>query len=140
MYDVTPITTAHETACGPACLKMLMDYYGHVVPLDDLIRECSVKVIGVTMKDLKRVGNAHGMDMVAFKTDADDVLKLDRPAIIHWRYTHWVVFCGLNDEGDPVICNPASGRYSIPVDYFNVYFTDYMLTNGIPEEPVEPEE
>ena len=37
MYDITPVTTAHHTACGPACLKMLLAYYGHDAELDDLV-------------------------------------------------------------------------------------------------------
>ena len=37
MFDILPVTTDHMAACGPACLKMLLAYYGIEVPLDQLI-------------------------------------------------------------------------------------------------------
>lgn len=134
MFDVKPVTTDHATSCGPAALKMLLDYYGHEVPLETLIQECGPKVTGATMGDIKRAGTAHGLNMTAFRMSADDLLKLDRPAIIHWRFIHWVVFCGMNEAGEPVICNSSNGRYSVPVSYFRQFFTDYVLTNGTPDD------
>lgn len=150
MYDVNPVTTDRSTACGAACLKMLLGYYGQDVPISDLISECGITVTGCKMKDLMRVGNAHGLDMRAYKMDAGDVLNLDRPSIIHWRYTHFVVFCGLDEKNEPVICNSGAGRYSIPVDDFKRFYTGYAITNGqnddvfpddyFDENPEEPDD
>ena len=150
MYDVTPVTTEHMSACGPACLKMILKYYGQDIQLDDLIAECGVTVTGTTLKKLKQVGNAHGMDMRIYRMSAEDLLKLDRPAIIYWRYTHFVVFCGLDKAGEPVICNSGSGRFSLPVNDFSRFFTGYVITNGqnddafpddyFGENPVEPDD
>ena len=61
-------------------------------------------------------------------------IVMDRPAVIHWRFIHWVVFCGMNEAGEPVICNSSNGRYSVPVSYFRQFFTDYVLTNGTPDD------
>ena len=130
MYDVKPFTTAHASACGPACLKMILVYYGKEIPFDTLVAECGITVTGTTISNLLRVGKAHGLDMRAYKMDAQDVLNLDRPAIIHWRYTHFVVFCGRDENGEPVICNSASGRFSLPIDDFKRFYTGYALTNG----------
>ena len=133
MYDITPVTTAHHTACGPACLKMLLAYYGHDAELDDLIRECGMSVNGCSAKDVLRVGRAHGLaDMAAYREDADALLRQDRPAIIHWRYNHFVVYCGLNDKGEPVISNPGRGQYPIDVGTFATLYTGVALVNGHP--------
>lgn len=136
MYDVTPVTTNRQTACGPTALKMLLGYYGQDVPLDQLIQECNISVTGCTAATLLRVGRDHGLDMRAFKADAEGAMKMDRPAILWWRYVHFVVFCGLNDQGEPVICNPSSGRFPISREAFARHFSGVALTNGAAEDYV----
>ena len=144
MYDVTPVTTGHSTACGPACLKMLLAYYGTDVPLDTLIDECGVRINGASVSDLLRVGRAHGMEeLAAYSETPDDVIRQDRPAIIWWRYSHFVVFCGA--DGDDVwICNPSQGRYRIDAGTFRTLCsgidagTCVALCNGRPEDLPEP--
>ena len=130
MYDVIPVTTPHATACGPTCLKMLLGYYGQDVSLDDLIAECGVTVTGCNATDILRVGRAYGLDMKAYKETADDAMNMDRPAILWWRYTHFVVFCGLNEKNEPVICNPSSGRFPISKEAFTRLFSGIAMTNG----------
>jgi ABC-type bacteriocin/lantibiotic exporter with double-glycine peptidase domain len=68
--------------------------------------------------------------------DAEDCLKQDRPAILWWRYQHFVVFCGLNDKDEPVICNPSSGRYAISRETFERAFSEIALFNGKPDEVI----
>lgn len=121
MFDIEPVTTNHHTACGPACLKMLLAFYGIEVDLDTLISECGVRVNGCTANDLLRVGRAHGLeDFGAWSENPEDVLKQDRPAILWWTYGHFVVYAGLNDDGEPVLCNPSRGRYAIDRGTFAV--------------------
>lgn len=136
MYDVIPVTTNMATACGPTCLKMLLQYYGIDVPLGTLVKECNVNVTGCTDGDLLRVGNAHGLKITRWNMDADGVLPLDRPAIIWWRYTHFVIFAGLNDKGEPVICNPNNGRFAISREVFARFFTGRVLCNGHPDDVI----
>ena len=143
MYDVKPVTTAHKTACGPACLKMLLRYYGQDVELDTLIAECGVSVHGCTAADMLRVGRAHGLDRLsAYRiTTTESLLKQDRPAILWWKFTHFVVFCGLNDKGEPVICNPSMGRFAISVSTLAQSFSDGIaLCNGRPEDLIDAED
>lgn len=140
MFDIKLVAQPHETDCGPASLKMLLAFYGHDVDLATLHDECQVSVNGCTAKDLLRVGKDHGLnDMAAFKTDAASVMRQDRPAILLWRHTHFLVYGGLNDKGEPMIFNPASGVYPIDAGTFKVLFSDIMLTNGTPAD-IPPED
>lgn len=134
MYDVKPVTTKHSVACGPACLKMLLDYYGIEADLDKLIEECGVKVNGCTAADLLRVGRAHGLEMGAWSMEAQDLLKQDRPAIAYWRYNHYVIFAGMDDGGDVWICNPSQGRYRIDAGTFTTLFSGVALCAGTPKD------
>ena len=130
MFNVKPITTARPTDCGATCLAMLLDYYGKEYDLDALTRECHTTVAGCTAADVNRVGRAHGLDMKAWEMNAESALLNDRPAIIWWRYNHFVVLCGLDTDGKVVICNPDKGRYRVNRGTFASFFTKIALTNG----------
>ena len=134
MFDVLPVTSPNPTDCGATCMKMLLAYYGVDVPLEDLITECNTRIIGCTAKDLLRVGRDHGLDMKAFKMDAEELVRQDRPSIIWWKYSHFVVLCGKDDEGKVVICNPDLGRYRMSFATFASFFTEICLFNGEPSD------
>lgn len=139
MFDVIPVTSPIRTDCGATCMKMLLAYYGQDVALDQLIRECNTRLIGCSAGDLMRCGVAHGLEMVAYQMDAGEVIRQDRAAIIHWKHQHWCVFCGRDDGGNVVICNPDRGRYRLPPDTFAAMYTGVSLFNGEPEVLPEPE-
>lgn len=130
MYDVIPVTTEHSTACGAACLKILLAYYGIEADLPALITELNIGVAGCTATDIKRVGNAHGLDVKMWKMDAKAAMAVDRPCILWWRRKHFVVFCGMNKNGEPVICNPSSGQFAISVEAFKRLFSGVAFSNG----------
>ena len=137
MYDVKPITTAYATACGPACLAMLLKYYGIEVPLEQLIEECHTGIVGCSAKTLMDVGRSHGLTLSAWGFTANGILTQDRPAIIWWEYDHFVVFCGLNEAGEPVICNPMSGRFPISKETFERKFSGVVVSHGRPEDQLD---
>lgn len=141
MFDVKPITSRKETDCGPTCLKMLLNYYGlEDVPLDQLIEECNVGITGCTAKDVMRAGRLHGLDMKAYKCEAEDILTSDRPSIVWWMYNHFVVYSGIDEEtGKVVICNPDKGRYRISKGTFASFYTGVAVCNGEMEDLPEGE-
>ena len=136
MFDVKPITSSKRTDCGPTCLKMLLDFYGIEVSLEQLTEECNARIIGCTGADLLRVGRAHGLDMRAYQMDAAELLRQDRPAIIWWQYNHFVVYAGQDDKGNAVICNPDRGRFGIDPGTFCARYAGVAIFNGDPE-PIE---
>lgn len=134
MYDVKPITSDRSTDCGATCLKMILDYYGTEVPLEQLIKECNTRLIGCTATDVMRAGKLHSLDMKAYKTDVDGILNVDRPAIIWWKKKHFCIFCGIDEAGRIVICNPDRGRYRMSKSLFRSWYSGVALFNGIPED------
>lgn len=134
MYDVKPVTSGRSTDCGATCLKMLLDYYGTDVPLEDLIVDCNTRLIGCTAKDVISAGRLHGLDMRAYRTDVDGILSADRPAIIWWKRKHFCIFCGIDDNGSIVICNPDRGRYRMSKSLFKAWYSGVAIFNGIPED------
>lgn len=151
MFDIEPITSARNFDCGPTCMQMLLRYYGIDVGLDQLIEECGVTVTGCTGADLLRVGRLHGLDMQTYSIDAEELVRQDRPAIVNWKYNHWCVFAGRDEDGRVVVCNPDLGRYRMSEETFKSFFTGLAdhpgqgvaITNGepcdLPEEPTDVE-
>lgn len=133
-YDITPVTSAKEVDCGPTCLKMLLSYYGEDADLEQLSKECNLKITGCSAADLIRAGKLHGLDIKAYKTDVDGVIRADRPAIIWWKYCHWCVCCGTDENGKVVICNPDSGRFRMSESLFKSFYSGVALFNGEPED------
>lgn len=123
MFDVTPVTSPRETDCGATCLRMLLLYYGIDVPLDQLTEELVTRLIGCTAADIMRVGNDHGLDMLTYSIDAEELVRQDRPAIINWKHNHWCVFCGCDDDGRVSVANPDRGRYRMSYGTFAALFT-----------------
>lgn len=134
MYDVKPITSLKPTDCGATCLKMLLDYYGTEVDLDQLIKECHTGITGCTGKDVMVAGKLHSLDMHAYQTDVDGVIFADRPAIIWWKKKHFCVLCGTDDAGNIVICNPDRGRYRMSKGLFASWYSGVAIFNGVPED------
>lgn len=134
MYDVVPITSPLRTDCGATCMTMLLRYYGEDAQLEEIIRECNTRLIGCSAKDLIRVGKAHGLDMKAFQMDGEEVARQDRPSIVWWKYAHWCVCCGTDEEGNVVICNPDRGMYRMKQSTFNSFYTKVALFNGDPQD------
>lgn len=134
MYDVKPITSPKNYDCGPTCLKMLLDYYGIEVDLDTLIKECNVRIIGCSAKDINVAGRKHGLDMQAWDIPANEVVRVDRPSIVWWRFDHFAVCCGMDDEGKVVICNPDMGRYRMSEGTFKAFYSGIALFNGAPQD------
>ena len=134
MFDVKPITSPKQVDCGATCLAMLLDYYALPWDLNELIVECDTKIYGCTAKDVLRVGRNHGLDMKAYQTDVDGVINADRPAIIWWRYNHFCVCCGTDENGQVVICNPDKGRYRMSKGIFASLYSGVALFNGTPKD------
>lgn len=141
MFDVKPVTSERQTDCGPTCLKMLLEFYGINVELQQLIQECGVDIIGCSANDLTRVAREHGLtEITIYSMDAEELVKQDRPAIIWWCWNHFVVFCGKNDKGEIVICNPDRGRFPIDFGTFKTRMTGIKPGQGISIWNGEPHE
>ena len=134
MFDVRPITSPKSLDCGPTCLQMLLEYYGEEADLADLIEECGISVTGCTAAGLVKAGRAHGLDMIAYSTDVDGAVSADRPCIVWWKYSHFCVCCGLDDDGKVVICNPDKGRYRMSKGLFRAFYSGVAIFNGEPED------
>lgn len=81
--------TLHGSFCGPACLKMVLDYYGVEKSEEDLAKLTNKDDnLGISSQDIKRVAENLGfkVEIKDFATyeDIQQWLKKDIPAIVNW--------------------------------------------------------
>lgn len=101
--------------CGPACLKMIAEFYGKSYEMDFLRSLANITKSGVSLGGISEAAEHIGFNtlgvLIDFETLKDEV-KL--PCIIHWRQRHFVVVYKISKKY-VFIADPAYGltKYSI---------------------------
>lgn len=114
--------------CGAAALGSVLAYFGKHVPLEELRVACGVSRNGSTAENLYRAAEQYGLKTKAFiKRDLEELKETTLPAIIFWRFYHFVVLEGLDGEGY-FINDPESGPRKVTAKDFDESFTGILLT------------
>lgn len=112
--------------CGAACLGMVLAHYGRWVPMETLREACGVTRDGTKASNICKAARAFGMAARGFRKEPEDLLKLPVPSIIHWNFTHFVVFEGV--RGDFAYLNdPATGRVKVRLAELDEGFTGVVI-------------
>src|SRR5581483_3650046 len=117
-----PFYKQHDTCdCGPACLKMVIKYYGKNISLQTLRDLCHIDREGVSIKALENAAKKIGMESKAIKCASKHGVKsveipvleeLPLPLIAHWKNTHFIVIYKIS-KNNIFIADPAIGRVKI---------------------------
>jgi ATP-binding cassette subfamily B protein len=114
------------TECGVACLAMVLRYYGKVVPVDEL-REVAVSARDTTnAQALIETARLYGLRGRAVTLDLRQLECLDRGAILHWNFSHFVVLDKIARDNVQIV-DPARGRWRVPMEQFRRSFTGVAL-------------
>ena len=96
--------------CGAAALSMIMQYYGKYVPPEELRVECGVSRNGCNAKNIYLAAERYKMKVTASRRDLDRMLeKSEVPCMLHWNFSHFVVFEGMR-LGRYCVNDPQRGR------------------------------
>jgi ABC-type bacteriocin/lantibiotic exporter with double-glycine peptidase domain len=96
--------------CGPAALKMILDYHGVNVRLGDLERKAGYTGRGMNMSSLSRLATSFGLDARGWRLGMDDLRRSCMPAILFVENTHFVVLDSIGDRCDFFVRDPAKGK------------------------------
>ncbi len=130
-------TTASD--CGAASLTMVLGFHGKHLRLDDVRKVTGYGRDGADALALINAGRIFGLRGRGVKIDEiDDLRFLDRGAILHWQFSHFVVFDRLHKGGAELV-DPAVGRRWVSREELERSFTGVALAFETGED-FQPEE
>ena len=115
-----------EQDCGPACLAMVLRYYGKRVALHRLRTLAAAGRSGSSLYQLAEAGEALGFQTRGIETSLDRILSSQLPAVAHWEGTRFVVLYESGPDG-VVIADPAVGLRRISSDEFRRGWSGHLL-------------
>lgn len=123
----TPTLLQMEAAeCDAAALGIVMRHYGLYLPLEVLRQECGVNRDGSKASNMVKAARRFGLVAKGYRYSADQLAKVQLPAIIHWEFNHFVVLEGFRG-GNAYINDPAVGHRVVPLASFRTSYTGIVL-------------
>lgn len=113
------------TECGAACLAMVLGFHGRDISLDRLRGEVGARD-GADARGLLELGERFGLRGRGVRIEAEDVRHLERGAVLHWDFRHFVVFDRCHGTGVDIV-DPATGRRTVSWERFQRSFTGVAL-------------
>jgi len=113
--------------CGAVSLGIILAYHGRYEPIEDLRYSCSVSRDGSNALNILKAAKNYGLNSKGLKLNANNLKKIDSPAILFWGFNHFVVLEGYKNDHF-YINDPASGHKKINEKDFLNFYSGVVLT------------
>src|SRR5215831_4355453 len=126
-HKVPYIQQLEVTDCGAACLAMVLGYLGRDVGLDE-VREAAGGSArdGTDAAAIVRAAEWYGLRSRGLTLDIEYLHYLPTATILHWDFTHFVVFERVSKKGVHIV-DPGMGARVVPLAKFRESFTGVAL-------------
>jgi ATP-binding cassette, subfamily C, bacterial len=114
-FKVPTVLQMEETECGAAALGMVLAGFGRIVPLEELRAACGVSRDGSKASSMLKAARSYGLEAKGYRRTLPALKDAALPAIVFWRYSHWVVLEGFRGQ-DLLVNDPADGRRRVPLE------------------------
>jgi NHLM bacteriocin system ABC transporter peptidase/ATP-binding protein len=113
--------------CGPACLGIILGYYGRHVPLTELRQRCGVSRDGSKASKVVQAARSYGMEAKGYRVESiAGLLAIPLPFIVFWQFRHFLVVEGYS-RTHVFLNDPAGGHRRITHQEFSEGFTGVVL-------------
>lgn len=127
LSPTVPVLLQSESAeCGLACLAMVAGFHGHHLSLHELRQIHPTGLRGMTLRQLIEVADRLELDSRPVRLELQELSRLSRPAVLHWRFDHYVVLERVHGKRVHII-DPARGRVRLTLDEVSDCFTGVAL-------------
>jgi NHLM bacteriocin system ABC transporter peptidase/ATP-binding protein len=113
--------------CGATALGIVLAYYGRWVSIEELRATCGVSRNGSKASHMVRAAQGYGMETYGVKLEPERLSELKPPVILHWNFSHFVVFEGFERNGRIRINDPAGGRRRVTLNELDQAMTGVVL-------------
>ncbi|HWM92096.1 MAG TPA: peptidase domain-containing ABC transporter [Thermoanaerobaculia bacterium] len=142
MRPIPLVQQTTEADCGAACLAMILAWHGRRVRLEEVREAAGVTRYGASAAALVEAAKRYGLRSRGVRIDdLDNLGQLPRGSVLHWCFTHFVVFDRADGKGGAWILDPALGRRRVDREELDRSFTGValILERGEGFVPGEPE-
>lgn len=115
-----------QNDCAAACLTMILGAHGQDIDLQDVRDKLSICEDGTSGLKIVEVARQYGLKAKGLRASAKTLGHLPLPAIIHWRFNHFVVFVSSEKWGARII-DPARGERRITKKELETAFTGVVI-------------
>ena len=121
------VAQAAATDCGAACIAMVLGSFGRATGLSEVRDATGISRHGTSALTLLDAAGHFGLRGRGVQIeDPDDLRFLPPGAILHWRFSHFVVFERMGRKGAWVV-DPANGRLLVSRQELDDAFTGVAL-------------
>ncbi|MFC4689974.1 peptidase domain-containing ABC transporter [Dokdonia genika] len=118
--------------CGPACLQMVLEFYGLKVGLNRLREISETNRSGSNLYFLSQAVEKLGFKSLVVKLNISEIKKAPLPAILHWNQNHFVVIYKISHRVGKVkyhIADPAIGMLQLEENELQNHWLNFKKTN-----------
>lgn len=114
------------TECGAACLAMVLSAYQRWTSVAECRERLGIGRDGATALQLVQLAREMGMRARGASVDLNALHQLRLPAIVHWKFRHYLILERWGHKG-AVVVDPGLGRRRISREEFGEGFTGVAI-------------
>ncbi len=139
--DLETVFQMETAECGVASLSMVLSHFEIYVPLETLRVECNVSRDGSNAFNLIKAAQKYGLFAQGLRLSAQDLQKIEAPAILVWNQFHFIVYEGWS-KTRVYVNDPALGKRSFSFEEFAKGFSgvaiEFKKTKELKKQGTKP--